>query len=196
MSSVFNTNLIFTGAYSGNYVVPGGYRYYWSWDAVILYGAGVNFSDQQHDNNRGPNYFSYRVKHVRLEGVQRAFLVTGDPDANGEFKLTVVLYKCPAKYENGNLVPIHTKGFINLENYILYSDPECVLAWSVFPDLYKTATAPAFSFNVSLSCKKPFVLGPNELICCNFFVDRSEETYRLYDDGRPKIDAKVVFDIN
>lgn len=200
MSSVFNTNLVFDDYYDGNYVVPGGYRYYWSWDAVVLYGAGVNFSDQQHNNNKGPNYFSYFVKRVRLNGRFAPYVSISFPAVPFDFKLTVVLYKCPAKYENGRLVPIHTKGFINLEEYILYSDPECVLAWGVFPDFYKpgdfSVQEKACNFDVSLSCNKPFILGPNDLICCNFFVDHDDNRYVRYTGGKPEIDAKVVFDIN
>ena len=177
MSSVFNTNLVFGDYYEGDYIDPGeeGYRYYWSWDAVVLYGAGVNFSDQQHNNNKGPNYFSYFVKRIRLRGIFTPSLTITSFEHPFDFKLTAVLYKCPAKYENGRLVPIHTTGFINLENYILYSDPECVLAWGVFPDFFKmleiTDDYRGCGFDVSLSCNKPFVLGPNELICCNLLVD-------------------------
>lgn len=197
MSSVFNTNLVFDDVYRGNYVIPGGYRYYWSFDSVVLYGAGVNFSDQQHKNNKGPNYFSYYIKSIRLDGVFAPDWATDNPLPLVDITLTVVLYKCPAKYENGRLVPIHTRGFVNLENYILYSDPECVLAWGVFPDFYKRSSpARACWFDVSLSCNKPFILGPNELICCNFFVDRDYQYFNYFGSKKPEVAAKVVFDIN
>lgn len=194
MSSVFNTNLVFDDPYNGNYAIPGGYRYYYSWDAVVLYGAGVNFSDQQHDNNKGPNYFSYYVKHVRLVGDMSDPLIL--PDSNQDCKLTVVLYKCPAKYENGRLVPIHTRGFINLENYILYSDPDCVLSWGVFNERRDTRYGMLFVpyFDFSLSCNKPFYLGPNDVLCFNFFLEfgRNNQISGL----KPRVNAKVVFDIN
>ena len=134
MSSVINTDLIFSDSY-GSFISPVGGVYYMAQDSFVLIGSAVSLEDQQHENNVRGNYLSYRIKHVKIRGEGR-IRVDELPVKCGKF--TVVLYKVPVKYENGVVVPraVIDGGILRPKNYILCSDPQSVLSWKIFSYRY------------------------------------------------------------
>lgn len=180
MGTIYNTELHFSDYVLFAYSTTGGFRPCFSWDSIVLYGSGVTLGDQQHENNRGVNYLSYRVKYIRLLG--DVGLATNadddDPDIGRDMKLTVVLYKVPVKYETGVVVPCATThNFTTLKDYILYSNPRSVLSWKVFSNFRSRQNTQygdpiqQYTFDVEMECFKKFVVGPYDVLCLNVLLD-------------------------
>lgn len=194
MSNVLNVQLSYGLGYAFNYLrsVNDNWRAT-STDSIVLRGTGVALDDQQHVNNQNNNYLSYRVKCIRLHGL---FLARAQ-DVFEKDNLVVVLFCVPAKYETGVVRPAaKTSNFLTLKDYVLYSNPRCVLSWSVFTP-HKTRWNGYYltrAYDVSLSCDKEFVLGPNDLLCCNFLISFKGAASVTIPDIQAT--AKIYYDLN
>lgn len=109
--------------------------------------------DQQHTDNNKQNYVSYLVKKIEFECDMRARAGGGDNKLPDYF----VIFKVPFRK------PIINYYFTVMSNFILYSEPECVLGYEISQN-YAGYEAPKNSRRTRIVINKPFVVGPNDYV--------------------------------
>ena len=120
---------------------------------IIVGSSGTELDDQQHVNSKKQNYFPYRVKKIEF----RCSRFTEYQTAADYYPERILIFKVPFRE------PIFDYYFYFLSNFMLYSEPESVLGYKIFP-----ITTPdnrlGHSDNLEIDINKPFIVGPNEYV--------------------------------
>ena len=128
---------------------------------IMIGSSGTGKDDQQHENNNKQNYISYLVKRLEFRFSMRSEIryqrnVRPFPEY-------VLIFKVPMRE------PIIDYDFNTLNKFILYSEPESVLAYKVIQDrIYDLNQYQGDiikhpnRFDITIT--KPFVVGPNDYL--------------------------------
>ena len=145
--------------------------------------------DQQHNNNDKQNYVSYRVKKIEFccsyNGVSREGSIY-----DGDFPDYVLIFKVPFRE------PVFDYHFTVLNEFMLFSEPECVLDYKVLqplifgPGVPVQERQPRQPNKINININKPFVVCPNDYVGVLYMlsVPRSETMY-------VNASARVWFDV-
>lgn len=151
-------------------------KYYMKQMPIIIGSTGTNTDDQQHKDNNKQNYVSYRVKKIEFRLSSRNLNAVGLK----HFPDYIILFKVPFRE------PIFDYYFTIMKNFILFSEPECVLSYRVVSDSGMGGSKQYFAGEYDLIINKPFIVGPNDYVGVLYFFG-----------GRKEIDAsaRVWFDV-
>lgn len=158
--------------------------FYMKFMPIMVGSTGTGRNDQQHENNNNQNYVSYRVKRIEFRSsVYQSGSINLDSLSTYDSSY-ILIFKVP--FRN----PVFDYYFGNMQNFMLYSEPESVLKYGVYgcrrfsknnetkrvrvPDKY------------DLIVDKPFIVGPNDYVGVLYMFNLA-----------CKIDssAKVFFDV-
>lgn len=142
-------------------------------------GITSNGSDQQHNNNDKQNYYSYRVNKIEF----RSTFVETYADIQKEIPSYIILFKVPLERVMFNFYYIE-----DMKEFILYSNPECILSYCICPrQMIPVPTRrQRFPDKYDLIVNKPFIVGPNDYVGVLYFFG----SQRNIDSS-----AKVWFDV-
>lgn len=155
---------------------------------AIIRGSSTVNGDSAHDSDplaKEHNYVSFYVKSIKIR--YDVSFGNGDIRRDPVFSCYVILFKLPYKDDEDVRSKLITSNG-NINSMVLYSHPECVLAYDIINLNYpavKSSSTPRF-----LNCNKPFVVGPNDYVGIFYYFpvddDRSVEC-------KVESTAKVIF---
>lgn len=154
-------------------------RAYMKYKPIFIGSSGTDVNDQQHNNNNNQNYVSYIVKKIEFRA-SYSIKQTGDIE---KFPDYIILFKVP--FRN----PVFDYYFTIMKNFMLYSEPECVLKYGVYNCHYEISGYSRKQKNkneYSLIVDKPFIVGPNDYVGVLYMFSK----YGIIDAS-----AKVWFDV-
>lgn len=160
---------------------------YMKYMPIMVGSSGTDLDDQQHKNNKKQNYVSYRVKKLEF-----CCVYNGKPDA-GDADLTfpdyVLIFKVP--FRN----PVFEYNFTLMQNFMLFSEPECVLDYKVlqsdsFGGIHGAEDASKQPNKFNININKPFIVCPNDYVGVLYMF-----TPTVYSDVYVDASARVWFDI-
>lgn len=148
---------------------------------IMVGSSGTDTNDQQHDNDKNQNYVSYRIKKIEFCGD-----IKGEPSQYHpvDFPDYVLIFKVPFR------APVFDYYFGVLQNFMLYSEPECVLGYKVLQPINVQEYYYKGRSNFKIEINKPFILGPNEYLGVFYMIGVPTYSYKSVDAS-----AKVWFDV-
>lgn len=127
---------------------------------IMVGSTGTLRNDQQHLNQKDQNYVSYRVKKIEFRSSvyekQEISVYSNKP-------CFILIFKVP--FRN----PVFDYYFTIMDNFMLYSEPESVLKYSIcgFRHITLDGAPPQRAHSperYDLIIDKPFIVGPNDYV--------------------------------
>ena len=181
MYSVFNVQVIYSSFKQKTVLYKEGYvTVAYGFKPIIRGSSTVNGDSAHSDDNlaREHNYVSFYVRSIEVI-YELVFTGTSSVVLDPQSPVHVILFKVPYKDDQELESSLITN---RIDGMILYSHPECVLAYDVISFIRKATDTHL------LRCKKPFVVGPNDYVGILYYIP-TNKPYLFKVDGI----AKVVF---
>lgn len=151
----------------------------------IIAGSGAYQDSTMHTGVGNINYVSYFVKRIQFSASYG--YLTDSVTQHKTLPSYAVLFKIPYRE------PLLDDFFLNIKDFILYKEPECVLGFDIVSTKRKGVSSPNGSCNLfDITVTKPFIVGPNDYVGVFYMISSlaTQKTKKLILQGT----AKVWFD--
>ena len=184
MYSVFNVDLSkgYTEFWQSNVYYQDGFSSIYHGFVSIIRGSSTVNGDSAHSSDplaKEHNYVSFYVRSIEI--IYDFFpTILG---SSGRVPSYIILFKLPYDSDQGIRMKLLSTNRIGA--MILYTHPECVLAYDVINLQGEKSVHDCF-----LRCNKPFVVGPNDFVGVYYYIASNTLSSRRFN---VEASAKVVF---